>query len=175
MALVTFKLAQLKPENSYLLNTGIDNFSLEIVEENIDKMTTVLIVDVDENTLPQQIEYRFVDDEAIFKTNNPQSLYIPLVCYDNSLGTASPRFQLDHVSSEAPIISVEHLQIDSTTGARWVKAQPFSVFPNNAHQTKITFDMPRDANKRYKLNIGIYDVDAKKPFECDPLVGNDPP
>jgi hypothetical protein len=175
MALVTFNLAPLKAENSYLLNTGIDNLSASIAEENIDKITTVLIVDVNDDVFPGQIEYRFVESKAIFKTNNPQSLYIPLVCYDTSLGTESPRFQLDHVSSEAPILFVEHLQVDSTTGARWVKAPPFSIFPSDAHQARITFTMPRDANKRYKLNIGIYDAQEKKPVECDPLVGNDPP
>lgn len=170
VALVTFKLAPLSYRNSLLSDFSIEGFALKIAEADIDQATTVLIVDVDDNQFPDQIKYEFQPSKILFKTTKPQSLYIPLVCYDQRAGTASPRFHLYNLSTDAKVISAEHL-----SGIDWLPMSPFSVFPPGAFQARITFDMPQIKGKLYKLNIGVMDTQTGKPKDCDPLIGNDPP
>jgi hypothetical protein len=170
VALVTFRLDTQDYKSSLLLDHPLAGFASRTTLGDIDKATTVLIVDVDEEEFPGDIRYKFEPSEIVFKTANPQFLYLPLVCYDQKAGTASPRFHLYDMSTQAKVVSAEHL-----SGTNWLPISPFSVFPPGAYQARITFDMPQIQDKRYKLNIGVWDTEANKRADCDPLVGNDPP
>lgn len=170
MPLVTFSI-----EAIYSLNLSADqNPSISWMKTNLpttkENATTVLIVDIDENQFPNETRYEFSPFTIVFKTLNPQSLYIPLVCYRDRAGTTSPRFHLYDLSSHAPILSVEH----STSGS-WQALGPFSVFPENADLARIRFNMQPSKGKLYKLNVGIWDTETNKRVDCDPMVGNDPP
>lgn len=170
MALVTFKLAPLKLTDSLSPDFSISGFMPDTSPKNIDQATTVLIVDVDEAQYPGNTVHTFSPGTIVFCTQKNPKLYIPLVCYDERMGTRSPRFHLYDLSTEAKVASVENL---SATG--WDVMPPFSVFSPGAFQTKITFDMPQIFGKLYKLNIGVWDTETNKRVDCDPLVGNDPP
>jgi len=130
----------------------------------------MLVVDVDEAAFPEITKYEFKPSEVVFKSASPQQLFIPLVCFDLELGKNSPRFFLYDMSSEAPVGQVEHLPDDD-----WIELPGFSTFPPKTNHIRITFEMPQIKDKKYKLNVGIFDKTKDAKFDCDPLVGNDPP
>ncbi|GAA4781502.1 hypothetical protein [Lysobacter hankyongensis] len=170
MALVTFSLVDAKYKSVSASEKSLIQFSLSSPPKIIDNATTVLIVDVDETKLPEETKYDFLPFEIAFHTLNPQSLYLPLICYDDKIGTTSPRFHIYDLSSEAPILSVEH-----SSNGKWNPLTRFSVFPADTDRARVRFGMEQIAGKRYKLNIGIWDTVTNKRVDCDPLVGNDPP
>lgn len=170
MALVTFSLMDSNYTNIPASEKSLNAFLFSLPPKITNNATTVLIVDVDESKFPEHIEYEFRDFEIVFHTEDAQSLYLPLICYDDRVGTTSPRFHIYDLSSEAPILSVEH-----SSDGKWNPLPQFSVFPTNSDRARIRFGMEQIRDKRYKLNIGIWDTVANKRVDCDPLVGNDPP
>lgn len=92
MALITFKLQRIEYVNGTALMAALSSILPPPNNDEIDNATTVLIVDVDESQFPDSTIHEFVPSKIVFKTPNPQSLYLPLICYDDKIGTTSPPF-----------------------------------------------------------------------------------
>lgn len=65
--------------------------------------------------------------------------------------------------------------MEHSSNGNWKILPQFSVFPPGSDKARIRFGMEQIMDKRYKLNIGIWDTEINKRVDCDPLVGNDPP